>query len=221
MAFGLYANLPVPMPADEFPPGIQVQQDEVDVGPTNPQFISFDNDFVLTYDSASGTVHVEVANAGSGGGGGGATETAQGVRASMAAGQTGGNDIVFDDDAGGGNWSVGGGYNPATGIYTVPASGDGYVHAVSAEVLITNGGEAGTLSNELSLLLNGGSALAIDRGDIPTTGLGERIFKMNAGAVLLAAGDTIKVRAATALSTNMQAQAGLQSHLSVVRLFHP
>lgn len=208
------------MPADDFPTGIQLQENEVDVGPPNPQFVSFDNDFVLTYDSASGTIHVQVAGSGTGGGGG-TTETAQGARANLSLAQESGNDILFDDVAGNGNWSVGGGYNPATGEYTVPASGDGYVHAVSAEVLVTNGGEAGTLSNELSILLNGATALAFDRGDIPTTGLGERMFKMNAGAVSLAAGDKIKVRASTALSTNMQAQAGAQTHLSIVRLFHP
>lgn len=219
-SFALTPKSPVPMPADDFPTGIQLQENEVDVGPPNPQFVSFDNDFVLTYDSASGTVHVESANAGTGGGGG-TTQAAKGARATLQSNQNSGQDVVFNDVAGFGNWSAGGGIDPLTGIYTVPAGDDGYVHAVSAEVFTQNGGEAGTQSNEASLLLNGSTTLALEQADVPTTGYASHTFKLNGGAVLLAAGDQIKVRFTNALTNNLQAIGGPQTHLSITRLFQP
>lgn len=220
MAFGLYATLPVPMPADEFPPGIQVQQDELDVGPPNPQFISFDSDFTLTYDPITGTVHVQAVSAGTGGGG--AAQTAQGVRATLQSNQNSGQDVIFNDVIGFGNWDgSSAGFNPATGVYTVPASGDGYVHAISAEVFTQNGGEAGTVSNEASLLLNGTTTLSLEQADVPTTGYASHTFRLNGGQVLLAAGDQIKVAFANALTNNLQAIGGPQTHLSIIRLFQP
>ena len=219
-SFSLNPRSASPRPtSDGFPQGIQWEADGTALGDRHVQtvnLVGFGTGGV-TRDEDTLTVVAPAA----GGGGGGAAQAAQGMRATLQSNQSSGNDILFNDVDGFGNWAAGGGYNFLTGEYTVPAGGDGFVHAVFADVMIANGGEAGPLSNEVAILLNGSTTLALEQADIPGTGYANHFYKLNAGMVLLAAGDKLKVRATTALTTNMAAQGGPFSHFSVIRLFQP
>jgi len=215
-AFGLTPKVPTPMTGAPFPTGIQFQENEVDVGPPNPQNVSFNNDFALTYDATTGTVNVEsTASGGSGGSGG--LPAAVGARASLTDDQQSGTTVIFNKVSGQGDWSDGN-MDTALGVYTVPAGSDGYIFAIEAGLNLQSGSE-GSASADVSIIVNGTNQ--IGRDSVTLGPSSDTQLKLIAGHVQLNAGDQISVqRTNGSWGTAIFVVGGVEyTFLSVVRLF--
>jgi len=217
--FALIPRIPVPAPDAEFSRGIMIQEDNVDVA-LNPANLSFNGAAVaVTFDPITDTANVEIAGSGSTSGAAPSTNDAIGARASRSSGQTTGQTVLFNDDSNNGNWNSGN-YVPATGIYTVPAEDDGFVHQIDAGLHVDNAAGEGTPNFvQVEILLNAVSVGA-DQASVGVTGFGDDWrFKMSAGAIALHAGDQIKVvRNATPWTATINVLPGSYTFLSVVRL---
>src|SRR5262245_44204929 len=131
MTFSMVPRTPFPrLDSDGFPQGIQWQADGTDLGDRHVQTVHLDNFGTggATRDEDTLTI---TAPAAGGGSGGGDTTAPVGARVSRSTPQTSGQTVLFDDDSTNGNWNSGN-YNPATGIYTVPAEDDGFIHQIDA-----------------------------------------------------------------------------------------
>jgi hypothetical protein len=134
-SFGLTPINPFPGPEQDFPTGIQFQDEGVDVGGPNPTNVNFTGlEVTATYNPATDTVNVDV----SGGGSGGGTALIT-FSASLTTDQTSGTTLMCDNMVTDGGEAYSG-YDPLNGILTV-AAGDGGVWDFGATVVLEAGSE--------------------------------------------------------------------------------
>jgi len=216
--FPLAPRIPVPAPNPEFDRGIQFQEDNVDVGPKNPTFVSFNGSNVAaTYDPDTDTVNVDIASGGSGGGG-----VASIVGASVAKqnSQSTGATAIFDDAASP-RFNVNNRMDTSTGVYTLQ-SGDAGVHSARASVRVQNNDSESSHTVTLRIVLNRlVSNLAVGQDTlVEITSLSSRTLHLDAGMLVLADGDTLEVRNISegGFSANVTAEAGDDVHFTVQRI---
>lgn len=212
MAFGLTPFPPFPPPDDVFPVGIQIQANGEDVGPPNPQFVSFNGDGVTgSYDPDSGTANIDVAGAAESGG---TTPTAaHGFRARLSAvDQQTGQTVIFGSTTAPG-FLTDACYNIVNGIFVCPA-GLGGLWRFAAGVEVSNaGGEGSPAFVELEMLL-GITAVAHDEANV-----GDSAMLQNYAEIAIADGDQVTVRRAGASwSATVRAVGATYSFFSGVRV---
>lgn len=211
--FGLTVIPPFPGPEQDFPTGIQFQDEGIDVGQPNPTNVNFTGlGVTATYDPSTDTVDVDITASGSGGGAVPLTT----FSAVLANDQQSGSTVKFDNVTTDGAQDYAG-YAPLTGVLTIQ-SGDGGMWMFGVEAQLSASIELPSpTTRSLDIRVNGATWATTPDGAFDSGSIAQ--CAATTGPVRVADGTTVSIVASLAFAAaTVQADGVPNTRFWAVRL---